>query len=76
MGINPAPTEWVVKPSVGAGFTPARGGLPGSSMAALWSSLPWPDPWFSLPFRQIPEEPYKLEAQAGDIRIFRMDTSL
>jgi len=24
--------------------------------APLWSSLPWPDPWFSLPSKQIPEE--------------------
>ncbi len=23
----------------------------------LWSSLPWPDPWFSLQPKQIPEEP-------------------
>ncbi len=26
--------------------------------AALWSSLPWPDPWFPIPSKQIPEEPY------------------
>jgi len=25
--------------------------------APLWSSLPWPDPWSSLPSTQIPEEP-------------------
>jgi len=32
--------------------------------AALRSSLPWPDPWFSPPFKQIPEEPYFLDNEA------------
>jgi len=33
---------------------------PWREYAPLWSSLPWPDPWFSLPSKQIPEEPAKL----------------
>jgi len=34
--------------------------------APLWRSLPWPDPWFSQPFEQIPEEPNskKLDSSA------------
>jgi len=30
---------------------------PWREYAPLWSSLPWPDLWFSLPSKQIPEEP-------------------
>jgi hypothetical protein len=37
--------------------------------APLWSSLPWPDPCFSLPSKQIPEEPVfkRFQGQSGSI---------